>query len=83
MVVCLLIQTSNLFLLCFFGKLASESYEQMADYLCDFDWHGLPMNVQKYFTIMIANAQRPLNYSGYGIMELNLEKFSSVKKICP
>ncbi|XP_055296841.1 odorant receptor 22a-like [Sitodiplosis mosellana] len=66
---------TNLFVCCYLGKIASESYEQMADCLYDYNWQELPMNLQKYFIIIIANAQIPLSYHGYGIITLNLETF--------
>lgn len=75
---CVLIFTLNLFLYCYNGKLASESYKQIADALYDCNWLGLPLNYQKYFILKIANAQIPLNYHGYGIFELNLESFIDV-----
>ena len=79
--ICISIQSSNLFLLCFFGKLASESYDLTADYLCDFDSHELSLNLQKYFIIMIAGAQSPHIYRGYGIIDLNLQTFTKVRKL--
>ena len=72
---------SNLFLCCFFGKLTSESYACIADYLFDLNWHGMPLDLQKYFIMMIANAQIPLNYRGYGTLEMNLQTFTKVRKI--
>ncbi|XP_055297593.1 odorant receptor 2a-like [Sitodiplosis mosellana] len=71
---------SNLFLCCFLGKLASKSYEQMADALYDCNWHKLPLNLQKYLIIMIADAQIPLNYHGCGVITLNLETFSGLMR---
>ncbi|XP_055310916.1 putative odorant receptor 69a [Sitodiplosis mosellana] len=73
-----LLFTTNLFLCCFFGKLASESYKQMSDSLYDYDWHELPLYLQKQFIIMIAGAQIPLDYYGYGIITLNLETFCAL-----
>lgn len=67
-----------MFLYCFFGKLASESFEQMADCLYECNWYGLPVGLQKYFILMIGNAQRPLYYHGFGIAVLNLKTFSKV-----
>lgn len=78
---CVLIFTLNLFLYCYNGKLASESYKQIGDALYDHNWLGLPLNYQKYFILKIANAQIPLNYHGYGIFELNLETFIDVSAI--
>lgn len=72
----------NLYLCCFFGKLASESYKEIAGSLYnDCNWYELPLDLQKYFIIMITDAQIPLHYNGYGIITLNLETFSKVCKL--
>lgn len=71
---------SNLFLYCFSGKLASESYERMAECVYECNWPDLPIKQQKYFILMISNTQKPLYYHGFGMIILNLETFSKVKK---
>lgn len=70
---------SNLLLYCYFGKLASESYEKMCD--CIFfklNWYEFPIELQKYVIVMIANMQKPINYHGFGIINLDLETFARV-----
>lgn len=69
---------SNLFLYCYFGKLATDSYKEMADSLYEVNWHELPIELQKYFVLMIANTQKPLYYHGFGVATLNLETFCLV-----
>lgn len=70
---------SNLFLYCFFGKVATESYRKMVDSLYEANWQILPIELQKYFILMIGNAQRPLYYSGFGVAVLNLKTFCKVR----
>lgn len=74
----LILAMSSLFLCCFLGKLASESYRKMASSLYVSNWYELPLNLQKYFILMIANAQLPLHYHGYGLITLHLEAFTKV-----
>lgn len=74
----LLVGTTNLFFWCFFGKLTSESYARIADYLYESNWQDLPVELRKYFILLIANAQRPIFYHGFGIAVLNLETFCKV-----
>lgn len=69
---------SNLFLCCYLGKMASNSYAQMAECLYDCNWYEIPLDLQKYFIIMVANSQVPPTYSGYGVAELNLSTFRKV-----
>lgn len=64
-----------LFLYCYFGVLASESFEQMGETLYESNWPNLPISLQKYFAIMIANMQRPLYYDGFGVANLDLKTF--------
>lgn len=68
-----------LFVYCYFGKLATESFLNMSDGLYQSNWFKLPVNLQKYFVPMIQNTQRPLYYHGFGIAVLNLETFTKVK----
>lgn len=73
-----MVGVSNLFVYCFFGKVATESFATMADSLYEANWQNLPIELQKYFILMIANANRPLYYHGFNIAILNLETFSKV-----
>lgn len=70
--------SSNLFLYCFYGKWATESYANMTYYVYEADWPSAPVALQKYFILMIANMQKPLYYHGFGIAVLNLETFAKV-----
>lgn len=74
------ISISNLFLYCYFGKLATDSFTSMADCLFDTNWQHLPIELQKYFILIIANMQKPLEYHGFGVAVLNLQTFTEVRK---
>lgn len=67
-----------MFVLCFFGKIASESFEKMTDYLYETNWPEYPVQLQKYFILLIANTQKPIHYVGSGIAVLNLNTFLKV-----
>lgn len=71
---------SSLFLYCFFGKLATESHEHLANCLYEANWLALPVKLQKYFIIMIENSQQPLYYHGFGVVVLDLDTFTNVSK---
>lgn len=64
---------------CFYGKVATESYEGMAVDLYDANWQDLPKKYQKYSVAMMANAQLPLYYHGFGVVLLNLQTFTTVR----
>lgn len=72
------VSMANLFLYCFYGKMATESYERMAMCLYESNWIEQPIHLQKYFILMIGNMQRPLYYHGFGIAVLNLKTFTTV-----
>lgn len=69
---------SNLFIYCYFGKLATKSFEDMADRLYESNWHIYPFSLQKHLILMIGDMQIKLHYSGFGMAVLNLETFCAV-----
>lgn len=71
----------NPFLYCYFGKMTTECYINMADRLYESNWQQLPIDMQKYFILLLANMHKPLYYHGFGILILNLETFQSVRII--
>lgn len=75
----LLASLSNLFLYCYFGKQATESFNKMTDALYDSKWLDFAPKERKYFVIAITNTQRPLYYHGFKIMVLDLESFTNVR----
>lgn len=69
---------SNLFVYCFFGKLATESFLNMSNCLYESNWPDLPVKLQMYMVIMIRNTENPLYYHGFGLAVLDLETFTTV-----
>lgn len=72
------LSSSNLFVYCFFGLLASESHLKMVFCLYSCDWTRIPIEYQKYLILMIANIQKPIRYRGMKVFVLDLETFCSV-----
>lgn len=72
---------SNLFLYCYFGQFAHDYYLDIANCYYNANWLTLPSNIQKYFVLLIANAQRPLRYHGLGLAFVDLNTFLRVKFI--
>lgn len=70
----------NIFLYCFFGIMASESFEGMADCIYNANWPRIPGKLHTNILIMMSNTQQPIYYDGFGILILNLQTFSSVSK---
>lgn len=72
------VSTSNLFVYCYFGKLATESFENMAIEMYSANWPELNIGLQKTFLIMMGNAGRPLFYRGFDVAILDLNTFTKV-----
>lgn len=72
---------SQLFIYCYFGKIASTNYEKMAGSLYESAWVEMSSKYQKYLIVMIANAQIPIHYHGLNIAILNLETMTKVIEI--
>ena len=70
----------NLFIFCNFGKFVTQSFEKMANRIYESNWLDLSPNLQKYIVMMIANAQRPIYYSAFEIVYMNLHTFTSVRE---
>lgn len=77
-IMCLLASLSNMFLFCYFGRRATDSFENMTDVLYHSKWTEFSPKFRKYFIIAIGNTQRPLYYHGFKIMKLDLESFTQV-----
>lgn len=73
-----MISITDLLLYCFFGKAATESHQEIADCLFESNWLDMPIELQKYLILMIANIQKPLYYHGFGVANLDLETFKRV-----
>lgn len=69
------INLTILLVFCYYGKMATESFENMADCLYESNWLDLTVDLQKYFITLIINTQRRLYYHGYGMVVLDLETF--------
>lgn len=72
-----------LFLFCCFGRLLTEKYERMPDCLYESKWNELPIELQKFYVIIIGVSQRPLFYHGFGMIYLNLQTFTQVNQCEP
>ena len=69
---------ANLFVFCYFGKLTTESFVNMADCVYHLKWQKFDIKLKKSLIPIIQSAQQPLYYEGYGIFTLNLQMFTQV-----
>ncbi|XP_055301621.1 odorant receptor 85b-like [Sitodiplosis mosellana] len=69
---------SYLFLFCYYGKRTNVYYYLMGHSLFESNWYLLSYELQKFYVLMIANAQLPVNYHGMNVVDLNLERFTKI-----
>lgn len=72
------VNTSGIFVYCYFGKMASDSYKSMSESIFESNWQKMPIGLQKYLILMIGNTQKPQFYHGFGVFVLSLETFAAV-----
>lgn len=75
-----ILSTLALFLFCFFGKLSTDIFYNMTDCLYESKWNELPIELQKFYVIIIGVGQRSHFYHGFGMIYLKLETFTRVSK---
>lgn len=73
-----MIGLGSLYVFCYFGKLSTESFANMASCIFDSNWQQLDLELKNYLILMIRNSQQPFYYRGYGMFTLDLETFSKV-----
>lgn len=76
----LVVSSANFLVYCYFGKMATDSFAKMSKCLFESNWQNLPIQLQQYFVLMIASAQRPMYYHGANVAIINLETFTKVKE---
>lgn len=71
----------TLFCYCYGGESATRDFLNYADCLFESNyWHELPVDLQKFYILMVKSAQIPLYYHGFGMVNLSLITFSKVLK---
>lgn len=75
---CILSSTGTVFLYCYTGSLTTDQFLRYGDIAYESDWFLMPIEMQTYLILIIADAQRPLEFHGMRIINLNLATFASV-----
>lgn len=61
--------------------MATNNLIKFGDEIFDSDWYELPIEIQKSFILVIANAEKPLYYDGLHMVCLNLPTFAKVSDL--
>lgn len=57
---------------CYVGSYTTENFLRFGDASYESMWYKLPTDLQKYVILIIAEAQRPRVFNGFGVIDLNL-----------
>lgn len=77
-VICVCWSSTNTFIYCFFGDLATENVMKIPHCLFTSNWHELSNDSQKFYFMLLANSQRSMFFHGLGIMNSSLESYCKV-----
>lgn len=67
-----------LFVYCEFGQHLSSGFELLNDDIYQFNWHLLPVDLQRTWNIILVTTQRPVQLAGFGNYICNRESFQRV-----
>lgn len=70
--------TGSVFLYCYVGSMITDQFFIYGDIAYESDWHKLPLGLQKYFQLIIADAQRQRVFTGFNVIDLDLTAFTKV-----
>lgn len=68
----------NLFVYCHIAYKSTEQSLNVGDFIYETNWNQLPIKYQKYFILMIQNAQQPMHYHGFKMIKIHLGTFTAV-----
>lgn len=70
--------TGTTFLYCLIGSWTTEQFLLFGDRSYESEWYKMPIDLQKIVQLMIIDAQQPLVFNGFGIIDLSLMTFIKV-----
>lgn len=76
-VIGVLMSISTVYLYCFIGSLTTDHFFRYGDISYESQWYK-PIDLQKSVQLIIADAQRPIIFHGFHIIELNIPGFTMV-----
>lgn len=74
----LIVGCGTVYTFCYFGKLATDSFNNTSHCIYDSKWQHLDNYLKKHLLLMMKISQRQLYYHGFGMLTLNLETFAQV-----
>lgn len=67
------------YIYCQFASFITERISRVDDSIYGSNWYNYPVGVQKYLILIIALSERPIYFTGFGLMKCTLEMFGAVR----
>lgn len=64
---------------CIFGSDVTEDFSKYSDYVYDAKWYEWSHELQKALPVILANAQVPMEFDGFGMFTVNSNIFTQVR----
>jgi 7tm Odorant receptor len=72
---------TQVFFVCFFGSFVRSQHQRLNDIWLQFNWYQLPVYAQKNYSFVMMNIQQPLALSPVFIGVIDMELYTSVRKV--
>lgn len=63
---------------CYFANIATEYIETIGDITYDSNWFNHPVEMQKYFIMIISRSHKPTHFTGLHLIPCSLEELGKV-----
>lgn len=77
-VICIICASAWPFLYCYFATIASDRVLNVGKKTFDSNWYDFPQDLQKYIVLIISRSQKPIYFTGLGLVHCTLETLGKV-----
>lgn len=69
---------NRLIMYCYYGNFATEFMKTIDDMAYDSNWFNFPVEMQKYFIMIISRSHKQAYFNGFGFVPCSLEMLGQV-----
>lgn len=66
--------------MCYLSDFIADKISSHGELSYDLNWYQLPAELRSYFLLIIVQAQAPIQFSGFDIIDMHLKTFTQVSK---
>lgn len=66
------------YLCCRYASFTVDRISSLGEDVYDLNWYEYPIELRKYFVMIIARSQTPIEFTGLGLIYCNLNRFGKV-----